>query len=77
MNERVKKISEQIRQLSPEEQADLLDEMLAHQIPAPEIEKAWTEEAERRLRALEQGETQAEPLEDVMARLKARIPKSP
>ncbi len=77
MNERVRKISEQIRQLTAEEQADLLDEILVHQKTDPDIEKAWIEEAERRLRALERGETQAEPLEDVVARLRTRVAKSP
>ena len=42
MNERVKKLSEEIRKLSPEEQADLMDELLVltHRDPDPEIEKA-------------------------------------
>ena len=29
MNERVKRLSEEIRKLTPEEQADLMDELLA------------------------------------------------
>jgi len=77
MNERVRKISEQIRRLSPEEQADLLDEMLIHQSPAAEIDEAWAEEARRRLRALERGETQTEPLEDAVAKLRARVTRAP
>jgi hypothetical protein len=77
MNERVRKISEQIRQLTAEEQADLLDEMLVHRLPDPEIEKAWIDEAERRLVALERGETQTEPLEDAMTRLRARVTRAP
>jgi putative addiction module component (TIGR02574 family) len=70
----VRKISEEIRQLSAEEQADLLDEILVqvHGAPDPQIEKAWLEEAERRLDALERGEVVAEPLDGVMARLRAR-----
>jgi Putative addiction module component len=77
MNERVRKISEQIRDLSPEERAELLDEMLVHQMPAPEVDEAWAEEAQRRLRALKRGETQTEPLEDVVAKLRARITRAP
>ena len=40
MNERVKKLSEEIRKLSPEEQADLMDELLVltYREPDPEIE---------------------------------------
>ena len=49
MNERVKKLSEEIRKLTPEEQADLMDELLVLTYqPDPAIEKAWAEEAERR-----------------------------
>jgi putative addiction module component (TIGR02574 family) len=79
MNERVKKLSEEIRKLSPEEQADLMDELLVltHREPDPEIEKAWAEEVDRRIDAYERGETTTEPLEDVMARLRARYPRKP
>ena len=50
MNERVKKLSEEIRKLSPDEQAELMDELLVltHREPDPDIEKAWAEEAKRR-----------------------------
>ena len=77
MNERVKKLSEEIRKLSPEEQADLMDELLVltYREPDPEVEKAWAEEAERRLAAYERGETTAIPLEEAMARLRARFPR--
>ena len=77
MNERVKKLSEEIRKLSPDEQADLIEELLVltYREPDPEIEKAWVEEAERRLDAYERRETSTVPLEDVMARLRARYPR--
>ena len=78
MNERVKKLSEEIRKLSPEEQADLMDELLVltHREADPGVEKAWAEEAERRLAAYERGETTAVPLEEVMARLRVKFPRS-
>ena len=77
MNERVRQISDEIRKLSADEQADLLDELLVRlqRQPDPEIEKAWAAEAERRLAAHERGETQSEPLEDVLARLRQRYPR--
>jgi putative addiction module component (TIGR02574 family) len=77
MNERVKKLSEEIRKLSPEEQADLMDELLAltYREPDPEIEKAWAEEAKRRLVAYQRGETITVPLEEVMIRLRAKFPR--
>lgn len=79
MNERVKKLTEEFRKLSPQEQADLLEELLAitHQLPDPEIEKAWAEEAERRIDAYDRGETTAVPVEDVMSRLKSRYLQKP
>lgn len=77
MNERVKKLTEEIRKLSSEEQAELIDELLVltYREPDPEIEKAWAVEAERRLDAYERGETTAEPLEKVMVRLRSRFPR--
>lgn len=57
MNERVKRLSEEIRKLAPEEQAELIDELivLTHREPDPEIDKAWAEEAERRLKRYDAG----------------------
>jgi putative addiction module component (TIGR02574 family) len=78
MNERVKKLTEEIRKLSPEEQAELLEvlQALSSREPDPDVEKAWAEEAERRLDAYERGETTAVPLEEVMARLRTRYPRA-
>jgi putative addiction module component (TIGR02574 family) len=75
MNERVKRLSEEIRKLTPEEQADLMDELLALTCrePDPGVEEARIGEAERRLDAYERGETQAAPAEEVMERLGSRF----
>jgi putative addiction module component (TIGR02574 family) len=77
MNERVKKLSEEIRRLAPDEQADLMDELLVLAIrdPDPSVEQAWAAEAERRLDAWERGETDAVPAEDVIDRLRSRFPR--
>jgi len=79
MNERVKKLSEEIRKLSPEEQADLIDELLVltHREPDPAIEKELVEEVERRIDAHDRGETTAIPLEEAMTRLRSRYPRKP
>ena len=71
MNERVKQLREEIRKLSPEERAELVDELILDE-PDPEIEKAWIEEAERRLDALDRGETQAIPAKKILARYRER-----
>jgi len=75
MNERVKRLTEELRKLPPEEQADLIDELivLTHRQPDPEIDKAWVEEAERRIDALDRGETRAIPHDEAMARLQKRF----
>jgi len=75
MNERIKTLSDEIQKLTSEEQALLLDELLAafHEHPDPEIELAWAREAERRLAAHDRGETASMPAEDVMAGLRARF----
>jgi putative addiction module component (TIGR02574 family) len=77
MNERVKKLSEEIRKLSPEEQADLMDELLVltYREPDPEIEKAWLEEIDRRIDAVERGDTKTIPMEEAMAKLRSRWPR--
>jgi putative addiction module component (TIGR02574 family) len=79
MNERVKKLSEEIRKLSPDEQADLMDELLVltHREPDPEIDKALIEEVERRIDAYDRGETKGIAIEDAMAHLRAKYPRKP
>lgn len=71
MNERVKKLSEEIRKLSPEEQADLMEilQVLTYREPDPEIEKAWAEEAKRRWQDYLDGKTKTVPAEEVFAKL--------
>jgi putative addiction module component (TIGR02574 family) len=78
MNERVKKLTEEIRKLSPEDRADLMDELLVltYREPDPEIEKAWLEEIDRRLDSLERGEAKTIPLEEAIARLRPRYPRA-
>jgi hypothetical protein len=58
MNERVRKLIEEIRKLSPEEQADLMDELLilTHDMPLRKSEKAWAEEIDRRITAVRRGD---------------------
>lgn len=70
MNERVKRLSEEIRKLPPEEQADLIDELivLTYRTPDPEIDRAWVEEAKARLQAWRSGELGSRPAADVLAK---------
>jgi putative addiction module component (TIGR02574 family) len=71
MNERVKQIADQARQLTADEQAEPVDELLAmmHE-PSLEWEKAWAEEAERRWKAYERGEMKSYSWKEVKDQLR-------
>jgi putative addiction module component (TIGR02574 family) len=61
--------------LSPNERAMLADHLLAS-LDAPnqeEIDAAWAEEAERRMREIDEGKVEAIDGELVMERLRARL----
>jgi putative addiction module component (TIGR02574 family) len=73
MNERVKRLTEEFAKLTPDEQAELIDRLIVLRKPDPEIDKAWVEEAERRIDALDRGETRAIPHDEAMARLQKRF----
>lgn len=70
MNERVKKLTEEARQLTPEEQAELLDALTAmlHE-DDHEIDPALLEECERRWERYKRGETKSYSWEEVKARI--------
>jgi putative addiction module component (TIGR02574 family) len=71
MNERVKKLSDVIRKLPPDEQAALIADLLGnlHHRVDPEIEKAWAGEAKRRWKAHLRGKVKTTPAEQVFAKL--------
>jgi len=75
MNERVKKLAEEISKLPPEEQADLMDELLVltYRPTDPEIDKAWVEEAKRRLQRYKSGLEPAHDAFDVLEDIRARL----
>lgn len=77
MNERVKRLSEEIRKLPPEDQADLLDELivLTYHATHPEIEKAWAVEIEKRIGEVERGEAELKDVGQVLAEAHERLRK--
>jgi hypothetical protein len=70
MNERVKRLTEEIRKLPPEEQAEIIDELivLTYREPDPEIDKAWAQEARDRLEAWRRGELPSRSAGDVLGK---------
>jgi len=74
MNERVKHIAEQARQLTPEERADLCDLLLVmmHAAP-PGLSENWEEEIERRVAEIDRGEVVLQDFDEAMRDLRARL----
>ena len=74
MNERVKRISDQAKALSPEELEELVEDLMSS-LPEtdPEVEKAWAEEAERRAAAYLRGEMKTCDADEVFSDVRARL----
>jgi putative addiction module component (TIGR02574 family) len=71
MNDRVKQLFDQAQQLSPEEQAQLLDMLLTKNFTQDVTwDSAWAEEAERRWRAYKSGETKTYSWDEVKNQLR-------
>lgn len=66
MNAKIEILKDEIRKLAPQEQAQLMDELLAmlHE-PDAGIKKAWEDELDRRERELDSGAVMAIPIEDI------------
>jgi hypothetical protein len=74
----VRNLFDQAQQLPAEEQADLIDLLLAHGQPDDARDDVawtaeWATEIEARVRSLERGEAVAVPAEDVLAEGRRRL----
>lgn len=68
MSASLEQIENQVRALSPEERAKLAESLLESlHSPLAEIEKAWSDEVERRVAAFDRGEIPVYPAGDVFA----------
>ena len=65
----------EVLQLAPVERSHLLERLIASLDSDPEVEEAWEREADRREAELESGLIAAVPGQEVIARLRARIPR--
>lgn len=75
MTERVQKLLDEVKQLTPEEQDELFSELVARlDGPAdPDAEEAWAVEIQRRLARARSGESKGIPWEQVKAELEAKF----
>ena len=60
-------------QLAPEDRAQLADRLLASLSADPDLDEAWSIEAERRLSELESGNVIGVPIADAIARARNAI----
>jgi putative addiction module component (TIGR02574 family) len=73
MTESTKTLSAEARKLSPAERIDLVDDILASlDEPDPNIDQLWAKEADERMAAYRRGEIRAIPLEEVLAKYRAK-----
>jgi putative addiction module component (TIGR02574 family) len=72
MPRKVREIVEEARQLPYGERTELIEQLIADSAkhPDPEIEKAWGDEALRRLKEIEEGKVQMIPGEVVAAKIR-------
>ncbi|HBP22741.1 MAG TPA: addiction module protein [Planctomycetes bacterium] len=76
MTEEARALLEQALELPARDRAFLARSLIAslsEDACAEEVDKAWAEEAQRRLARIESGEVQAVAWEDVRARLRAKF----
>jgi putative addiction module component (TIGR02574 family) len=68
MNAKIKALSDQARELTPEERIELVEDILGSLSPTDaEIDRLWAEEAKDRLEAYRRGEMDAIPVEEVIS----------
>jgi putative addiction module component (TIGR02574 family) len=73
MTESTKTLSVEARKLSPAERIDLVDDILASlDEPDPNIDRLWAKEAEDRMAAYRRGEIRVVPLQEVLAKYRAK-----
>jgi len=73
MNQVVSKLAEQASQLTADERVELIETILVHlPEPDPEWAAAWMAEVESRMDAVERGEAELVPAEEMLARLKGK-----
>ena len=72
---KVSEIVEEARQLPYGERTELIEQLIADsaQHPDPAIEKAWGDEALRRIAEIESGKAKGIPLDEALARVRKTV----
>jgi putative addiction module component (TIGR02574 family) len=70
----VQELEAELMKLPSHERARLAEALIASLDEGDEIAEAWAVEAERRYQELRSGAVEGVPAEDVLARLRARLP---
>ncbi len=69
MNAHIASLAEEAERLPPADRIELVERLLSSlDKPAPDIDRAWADESERRLDAYLSGATPARDAEDVLAK---------
>lgn len=66
-------MEEQALKLSAEERAALADRLIASLFQDDEVDRAWAQEVERRIEAIEGGRSKLIPVEEAIAKARAAI----
>lgn len=72
MTQKSQVVLEEALKLSPDERAEVAEQLIAslEEAPDTDVEQAWQEEVQRRLQQIERGEVKAIPWEEVQRRLR-------
>lgn len=75
MPRKISEIVEEARQMPYGDRAELIEQLIADSAKAldPKIEKAWGDEALRRLEEIESGKEKGIPLKEAMARVRKTV----
>jgi hypothetical protein len=74
MNDRVKHLADEARKLSPEEQSELVDLLLAMMRDAlPPLGEDWDEEIRRRVAEIDRGEVELQDFDQAIQALRAGL----
>ena len=73
MATRLESLAAEALTLAPEERVQLADRLIASVFPNQDVEDAWANEVERRIREIESGRAPLTPASEAIARARAAI----